>query len=436
MATADMKETFSTKPGEAGPPPATPQATSVLSAEERRYLRWGMFALMFGIVMSGMDASIVLISLPKIQVSLSASLPELQWVTNAYLLAQIVFLPSGGRLADIFGCKRFYVLGLGVFLAASALCALAWSPMMLIAFRALQGMAVGIMLPASTAIITHTFPPASRGTAMGLWMAAVSVAAAIAPVIGGVLTEHFGWPAIFLVNLPMGAVGIAATVLVLRESARVPHRLDSFGFVTLTVALGACLTALIEGQRWGWDARFIHYTVVLAAVAWLFFLVAELTVAQPMVDLRLFRNLPYVGVCLIGGIATAGMFAGMFFLPLFMEQILEYETLRAALAIAPFPLIGGLMSPVAGRLADRFRRPLIALGIACMVGSMYLLSHLNADTTYGRIILPLSLMGVSIACVLVPCVKISQEVLPKTQLGMGQASTIWRATSSRWWPSR
>lgn len=387
---------------------------------EEFYQRWGLAALMFGIFMAGMDSSIVMISLPRIQASLGASMEELEWVANGYLLAQTIVLPTAGRLSDIFGCKLFYVLGLSLFVLASALCGTAWNPGVLIFFRVIQGLGAGIIMTSSLAILSHTFPPAKLGQAMGIWISGITIAAAAGPTLGGYLTESFGWESIFLVNIPVGIIGVIMTLTILKETQRVKQKIDLLGFFTLTISLTSFLIALIEGQRMGWDADFIWALWWLSALFFVLFIVAELFTREPMVDLSLFKNINFDCVCLVAGISTMAMFLTIFLMPLYMEKILDYSTMRSALAVTPAPLISVFLSPIVGRLLDRMGpKPLILAGVGSLLVAMFYLSKLTRDATYYDIALPLLAMGFGIAFILVPCVKASQEVLPRAKLGIG-----------------
>lgn len=395
-------------------------ATKDTPRSEEFYQRWGLLALMFGIFMAGMDSSIVMISLPKIQASLGASMEELEWVANGYLLAQVVVMPTAGRLSDIFGCRFFYVFGLSLFVLASALCGTAWNPEALIFFRVLQGIGAGVLMTSSLAILSHTFPPAKLGRAMGTWIAGITIAAAAGPTLGGYLTENFGWESIFLVNVPVGIMGVIMTLTILKETRRVKQRVDILGFLTLTVSLTSFLLALIEGHRRGWDSGFIMGLWWLAALFFVIFVACEMITKEPMVDFSLFKNVNFDCICLVSGISTMAMFLSIFLMPLYMEKVLAYSTMRSALAVTPSPLVAVFLSPIVGRLLDRMSpKSLIMIGVASLLISMYYLSRLSQDASYSDIAFPLLAMGAGVAFILVPCVKASQEVLPREKLGIG-----------------
>src|SRR6266540_4575539 len=220
---------------------------------------WTLGAMCFALFMVMLDNTVVNVALPSIQRDLHAQISALEWVINGYTLTFAVLIATGGRLGDIFGRRLMFMTGVIIFAITSATAGIAQDPTMLIASRAIQGIGAALMMPATLSIITHTFPAAERGRAIGMWAGVSALALSIGPVVGGFLTEYVSWRAIFFINLPVAAAAVAATVFAVRESRddTVDRRVDYPGVVALTASLTAIVLALIEGNSWGWGSPTI-----------------------------------------------------------------------------------------------------------------------------------------------------------------------------------
>src|SRR6476660_1212512 len=262
----------------------------LFTPENRKW--WTLVAVAVGLFMIMLDNTVVNVALPSIRADLGIGISELEWVVNAYALTFGVLLLTGGKLADLLGRRAIFIAGLVVFTGASLWCGLAGGAGSLIAARTVQGVGAALMNPATLSIITATFPPRQRGTAIGIWAGTSALALAIGPLVGGLLAEHVDWSWIFFVNVPVGAIAIAAAYLFIDESKDTSHgqRPDVPGLATSAIGLFALTYALIEANSYGWGSARIVGAFAVAAVALVLFVVLELAQRRPMLDLRLFRN--------------------------------------------------------------------------------------------------------------------------------------------------
>lgn len=344
-----------------------------------------LFVLGLGLFMALLDATIVNISVPAIMEDFKTDVSRVSWVLNAYNLALAVVLVTMGRLADQFGRKRLYLVGLVVFTVFSLLCSLSWDINWLIGFRAFQGMGAAILVSASLAIVTTLFPPERRGAGMGIWAAIGITAAAMGPTLGGLLVEYLSWHWIFYLNVPIGilAVLLGWTILAESKDPSAPRQVDFLGVLTLSISAFSLVLALMEGEGNGWTSTYIVSLFALAAVFFVAFVAVEGRQAHPMVDLRLFRSVTFSSSWLTLLLVGFGMMGAFFLLVIFMVNVMGYSELRAAVAITPIPATSLIVAPFAGRLCDKIGSRIPAmLAIVCLGLGLYLLSQLGADATW------------------------------------------------------
>jgi len=259
----------------------------LLDPEFRKWLT--LLAVAFGLFMIMLDNTVVNVSLPSIERDLHVSISELEWVVNAYALTFGVLLLSGGKLADLLGRRRIFMAGLVIFTASSFFCGIANSAGTLIAARTVQGVGAALMNPATLSIITATFPPRQRGTAIGIWAGVSAMALAIGPLVGGFITENWSWSWVFFINVPIGIAGLFAARIFIDETKDTSReqRLDPLGLITSAVALFALTYALIESNRYGWGSGRIVGLFVVAGVFFVAFILLESRQRIPMLDLAL-----------------------------------------------------------------------------------------------------------------------------------------------------
>jgi DHA2 family multidrug resistance protein len=404
------------------------ERTPALDPQHPTY-RWLVLAtVMIGTFMAVLDATIVNVALPKMMAAFGVSVDRVEWILTAYLLVFGVILPSSGWLADRWGSKTMFLLGLFLFTVGSFLCSLAWSIDALIVFRVLQGSGAGLLMPVGMAIITREFPPEKRGIALGFWSVAASASVSLGPTVGGYLIDHYAWHTIFDVNIPVGMMGVLVSAVVLRDR-RLPDvgRFDLLGFVSLTAFLTALLLALASGNSaWntgGWTSRFIVTCCIVAFVGLVVFLMVELNVRHPLIQMSLFKNYDFALSNLVLFIFGIGMFGSNFLLPIYLQNSLGYTPFQAGLVFLPVGLLLGITAPFAGLFSDRYdARVPIALGLALMVWTLFRFSSLSLLTEKPAILLPLYVRGVAMGLLFSPLTTVAISEISNRQ--MAQASGL------------
>src|SRR5215208_6354582 len=361
---------------------------------------WTLGAMCFALFMVMLDNTVVNVALPSIQRELDAKISALEWTINGYTLTFAVLIATVGRLGDIFGRRLMFLSGVIIFAITSATAGIAQDPAMLIGSRAIQGIGAALMMPATLSIITHTFPAAERGRAIGIWAGVSALALSIGPVVGGALTEYVSWRAIFFLNLPVAVGAVAVTLFAAHESRdeSTRHSIDWPGVVALTASLTAIVLALIEGNSWGWGSPEILALLVGGALGLAAFVAIELRVKAPMVEFALFRTRQFIGSNLVAFIITFAMMGTFFFMAIYMQDILGYGALEAGVRFLPTTLVIAVVAPISGRLADRLgpATPMSA-GLSVLAVSMFMFAGIDTSTTYSGLLVPFILMGLGIA---------------------------------------
>ena len=320
---------------------------------DRRW--WALAAVSLATFMTYLDNNVVNVALPTIQQALGLSLAGLEWIVSGYILVFAGLMLVGGRLADVYGRRRVFLLGLTVFTVASLLAGLAGNAEVLIASRALQGVGAALLTPTALAILPATFPdPRERGMAVGIWSAVGAMALALGPVTGGFISERWHWGWIYLINVPVGVVTFwLAAASIGRQHDLVARRLDVAGLGTSAVSLLALTYGLIEGERHGWTSGLIVGSFLLAAVAAVAFLVVESRSADPMIDISLFRSRLFSGGVAAMGLWAFGVFGIYFFTALYLQNVLGFSPTRAGAAFVPMALVMAVVAAASGPVAAR-----------------------------------------------------------------------------------
>ena len=384
---------------------------------------WTLAAVSFGLFMIMLDNTVVNVALPAIQRDLGVGLSELEWIVSGYALTFAALMLVGGKLADAYGRRLLFVIGIAVFTLASLACGLATSGDMLIAARIAQGAGAAMMNPATLSIIAATFPARQRGTAIGIWAGVSALALAIGPLVGGLLTDHASWHWIFFVNVPVGILGIAASFLLIDESHDPTHeRLDLPGLATSAIGLFALTYGLIEANTYGWGSPRIVGAFAIAAAGLLAFLLLERHQRAPMLDLTLFRNRTYVGANLVVLLVALAMFGVFFFLSLYMQNVLGFTAVQAGAAFLPMTILVIVVAPIAGRLSDRFgSRGLMTAGMALLSVQLVYFSQLGTDETFWTLLPGLVLGGVGLSLTMTPSAAAATRAVPVEKAGVGAA---------------
>ena len=376
------------------------------------------------LLLVGMDVTIVNVALPSIQHDLRATLSGLQWVIDAYTLVIASLLMLAGSMADRFGRRRVFQIGLTLFTLGSLLCSLAPSIQGLIAFRAIQGLGATMLNPVAMAIITETFQESkARARAIGFWGATAGVSLALGPLLGGALTQSLGWRAIFWINLPIGVTAMVLAARFVPESKAARARpVDPVGQTLIIVAL-ACLTyAVIEGPRSGWASGLIVGLFTVSALALALLLIYEPRRADPLIDLRFFGSVPFCSATVVAVCAFA-TFAGFLFLnALYLQQVRGLSAFHAGLCTLPLAAMTILCSPFSGRLVGKYgTRPSLLTAGAGMFVSTLLLTSLTNETPIPLLLLTYVIFGLGFGMVNPPITQTAVSGMPKAQAGVAAA---------------
>jgi EmrB/QacA subfamily drug resistance transporter len=386
---------------------------------ERKW--WTLLLVSIATFMLLLDVTIVNVALPDIQRELNASLSSLQWVVDAYSLMLAAFLLTAGSLGDRLGRRRVFTIGFGVFTLASFLCGISSDPTLLNLARGLQGIGAAGMFATSLALIGQEFHGKDRATAFGVWGAVVGGAVAVGPLIGGVITENFGWEWIFFVNVPIGIAAMALTERkIVNVFAQDPEPIDVPGLVTWSVALFLLIFGLIRGNPEGWGSTVIVSCLVGAAVLLAVFLAIELRVRHPMLDLHLFRKAAFNGVSAVAFTLSAGMFAMFLYLTIYMQGVLDFSPLEAGLRFLPLTVLGFVVAPISGSLSHRVPiRVLFGCGLT-LVGIGLLLMHgVTPSSEWTTLLVGFVVAGIGIGTTNPGIGQAAIAVVPVEKSGMG-----------------
>jgi EmrB/QacA subfamily drug resistance transporter len=388
----------------------------------RRLLILGICSMSLLIV--GLDNTIVNVALPSIHRAFHSSFSDLQWVIDAYTLVLASLLMLSGSTADRIGRRRVFQIGLSLFLLGSLLCALAPSLGLLVGARILQAIGGSMLNPVAMSIIRNVFEdPRERAQAIGVWGGVIGISMALGPVVGGALTDSVGWPAVFLVNLPIGLVAIVLTALYVPESrAEHPRRIDPLGQILVIVGLAALTYAIIEGPTDGWLSAqtLIEFAVALIALAWL--VRHELRRFQPLIEVRFFRSAPFTGASLIAVAAFAGLGGFLFLNTLYLQNVRGLSPLDAGLYTLPMAVMTLLIAPLSGRLVGSrgARLPLIGGALALIVSSA-ILTQLTPHTSFTVLVVAYVVFGLGFGLVNPPITNTAVSGMPPSQAGVAAA---------------
>ena len=401
---------------------------SSINTEVSSY-KWFVLAnVMLGTFMAVLDATIVNTGIPKIMASFGAGLDKIEWVITAYLLAMAIMLPTSAWLADRYGYKRFYFLGLLFFTTGSMLCGLSPNEDVLIASRVIQGLGAGAIQPLGMAIVTREFPVHQRGIALGFWGIAAAASISFGPLIGGYIIDNFTWKLIFEINVPVGLVTMLLTILIQREyTGATSRKFDVVGFISVIIFLPLTLYALSEGNAQtnsnGWHAPYILLCGAIALIALTVFITAEMTVKHPLIDLRLVAEHNFGLANLVLIFFSLGMFGSTFLMPVYLQNSMGYTAFQAGSVFLPVGIIQGFFAPISGRIADKIGAKFpVLIGVLLMALSFYLNSKLSYLTERHYIMMSLYIRGVGMGLMFTALSTIALVNIPREK--MAQASSI------------
>jgi EmrB/QacA subfamily drug resistance transporter len=385
---------------------------------ERKW--WTLLAVCTATFMLLLDITIVNVALPAIQHALHASFSDLQWVIDAYALALATCVLTAGSLADLYGRKRLFLIGVVLFTIASAACGLANDSLFLIIARGVQGLGGAIMFATALALLSQEFHGRERGTAFGIWGATIGAAVAIGPLAGGALTTWLSWRWIFLVNIPIGIAAVMLSAKQLRESSDPEHsRLDPVGLVTLTGGLLCLILALIEGNKQGWTSGWILGLFAAGAVFLALFIASQNVERTTMVDLALFKRPAFVGAQITAFAISASMFAMFLYLTLYLQNILHLSALATGVRFLPLSVVSFFAAPLAGRLSARLPiRYLLGFGLALNAIALWLMSRVTPSSHWTVLLPGFIVGGIGIGFVNAPLASTAVSTVRQERAGM------------------
>jgi EmrB/QacA subfamily drug resistance transporter len=393
-----------------------------LAPQNRKW--WTLFAVSFGLFMIMLDNTVVNVALPSMQKALNIGSSELEWVVVGYALSFATFMLTGGKLADLYGRRLLFVVGLTIFTGASLACGLAPTAGFLIGARVVQGVGAAIMNPATLGIITATFPPRQRGTAIGIWAGTSAMALAIGPLVGGVLTEKVNWSWIFFINVPVGVVAVAMAFWAIDETRDMSseQRLDLPGLLSSALGLFALTYALIEAHVYGWTSARILALFGIAVLALAVFVALELRQRLPMLDMSLFRNPTFTGANVSMLLVTLAMFGIFFYNSLFIQNVLGYSAIQTGAIFLPMTVLIILIAPRAGALTDRVgARWLIGGGLALVSVCLVLFAQLDQGSNFWNILPGLLTGGAGMGLTMTPVTAAVMGAVSVDKAGVGSA---------------
>jgi len=393
---------------------------------ERPRQRWGItVAVMLVATMQILDTSVTNVALPHMQGSLSASLDEITWVLTSFIAANAVILPATGWLVARLGRRRFFLLATATFMASSLLSGAAPSLELLVGARLLQGLGGGPLIPLAQAILLEIFPPRQRGTAMAIWGLGIMVAPIAGPTVGGWVTENYSWRWIFYMNLPFGALALALGSVFLEDAPRSASdsgasrlRFDGIGLALLVAGIGSLQIALDQGERLDWfDSSVITTLVVVAVVALTGFVLWQLRVPHPLVDLRVLGNRTFALGTFLITVVGFGLYSSFLLLTFYTEHLLRYDALTAGWVLAPGG-VGSLISlAIGGRLVDRIDpRWLVSLGTGIIAYSLFLMGTLSLGADFWAVLWPRFVQGFGMGLVFVPLTTMALTAVTQAEL--------------------
>jgi EmrB/QacA subfamily drug resistance transporter len=393
----------------------------LFTAENRKW--WTLIAVAFGLFMIMLDNTVVNVALPSIAKDLGVSISSLEWVVDGYALTFGVLLLTGGKLADLLGRRRIFIVGLVIFTASSFFCGFANTSSVLVGARVVQGIGAALMNPATLSIITATFPPRQRGMAIGIWAGVSALALAIGPLIGGAITEHINWSWVFYINVPIGILGIfAARIFIDETKDTTEQRFDIPGLVSSAVALFALTFGLIESNNRGWGDPFVLGLFGVAAVFFVVFVLLEQHQRLPMLDLGLFRNSSFASANTVMFLIGLAMFGTFFFVSLYVQNVLHYSPLKAGATFLPMTVMIILIAPNAGRLSDRLGpRAMIVPGVALVTTSLVVFSLQDESSTFWTLLPALFIGGLGMGLAMAPTTSAAMHAVPVDKAGVGSA---------------
>ena len=380
-----------------------------------------LFSVGLGLFMVVIDISILNIAMPTLSRTMNASLEEIEWALIAYSIALTGLVPFFGRISDVMGRKRLFLMGLLIFATASFLAGLSPSILWLIAARLLQAVGGALITSNTLAIITDTFPPGKRALAMGVQAIIISGGAAIGPTLGGFLVTHFGWQAVFFVNVPIGigAALLASLVLPTLQSNRTLEPIDWIGALTLIGGMSTLLLGLTKGPAWGWSSFPVGVLIISGLVIMSLFVLRELRTRFPLVDLSLFQIREFAAAQMAGLFATMSLSSLTFLLPFYWQGLRGFSAQTAGLLMLPVPLTLMIVSPLSGKASDTFgSRGIATTGMLLIMTGLLMVSQLTETMPVQQVLVRLMVFAAGFGMFIAPNNNSIMSSVPPSKRGV------------------
>lgn len=385
--------------------------------------------IVIGTFMAILDTSILNVALPKLMVLFGVDTKQIEWILTAYMLVSGAIIPITTYLGERFGYRRLYAWSVGIFTVGSLLCGIAWNNPSLVAFRVIQGIGGGLIMPVGMALMFRFIPREKMGAAMGIFGLSMAVAPSIGPTLGGIIVEHYSWRWLFMINVPIGLIGVLLCQVLLPETQR--RQMGRFDIWGLLLASGSAffyLLALAEGESWGWTSYSIVMLFITATTMLALLIVVELNHPEPVLDLRLFLNRRFLYSTVLSSGLYIAMITGVILIPIYLQNIRGYSAIQTGLLLMPQALAMGAMMPVSGKLFDKVgARPLIMVGIPLILFSTYELHTLSTETPPSVISMLMVIRGLGMGLTFMPVNTAGVNTLPPIRAGAASVlSTLVR----------
>ncbi len=385
---------------------------------------WKWFILstvLLGATMSALDVSIVNVAMPTLKTTFGVSMAVIEWIAMAYMLTLTIFLPLFGRLADIYGRSKLYNIGFVVFSVGSLLCGMSATASFMIISRVIQAVGAGLLQANSVALITHAFPAKERGKAIGIQGAVQAISMSIGPFVGGILIATVGWRAIFYVNIPIGILGTLAALFILPPDQKMEkkEKVDYLGTVFFASGLAFIVLAFNEGVKLGWGSHTIMMYFVSGIVLLALFIITELRVEYPLIDLKLFKNATFLLGNVTGMLSYYVLFAIMFMMPFYLENVLGYSVALTGSLLTPIPLAMAVVAPFSGHISDKYGpRIMTTSGMLVSALACLALMFMGVSVQLPLLLAVLILLGIGMGLFTPPNNSAIMGSAPKEKLGV------------------